>query len=49
MILSQQSVVLEGRGGSGGVDCDSFTGIEVWRGGGGGGSNVILSARLVNV
>ena len=47
MILSQQNVGLEG--GGGGVDCDSFTRIEVWRGGrgegGGGGSNVILSAR----
>ena len=45
MILSQQGMVLEG-GGRGG--CDSFTGIEVWGGGGEGGeggSNVILFAR----
>ena len=49
VILSQQNIGLEkGGGGGGGIDCDSFTRIEVWRrgeGGGGGRSNVILSAK----
>ena len=45
VILSQQNVGLKrGEGGVNGVDCDSFTRIQVLRGGRGG-SNVILSAR----
>ena len=44
MILSQQNIGLEKGGGRGGIDCDSFTRIEVWRDGGGR-SNVILFAR----